>query len=27
MSTNQWLMAAHEAKQNKLWWELIAEIY
>lgn len=27
MSTNKWLMASHEAKQNKLWWELIAEIY
>ncbi len=27
MSTNQWLMPAHVAKQKKLWWELIAEIY
>jgi len=27
MSTNQWLMASHEAKEKKLWWELIAEIY
>lgn len=27
ISTNKWLMAAHEAKQQKLWWELIAEIY
>lgn len=27
ISTNQWLMAAHEAKQKKLGWELIAEIY
>lgn len=27
MSTNQWLMASHEAKQKKLGWELIAEIY
>lgn len=27
ISTNQWLMASHEAKQKKLWWELIAEIY
>lgn len=27
ISTNQGLMAAHIAKQKKLWWELIAEIY
>lgn len=27
ISTNQWLMAAHEAKSLKIWWELIAEIY
>lgn len=27
ISTNQWLMATHEAKAKKLWWELIAEIY
>lgn len=27
MSTNQWLMASHEAKLQKIWWELIAEIY
>ncbi len=27
ISTNKWLMASHEAKQKKLWWELIAEIY
>ena len=27
ISTNQWLMATHEAKQKKLGWELIAEIY
>ncbi len=27
ISTNQWLMAAHIAKEKKLWWELIAEIY
>ncbi len=27
ISTNQWLMASHEAKQKKLGWELIAEIY
>lgn len=27
ISTNQWLMAAHTAKQKKLWGELIAEIY
>lgn len=27
ISTNQWLMAAHEAKAKKLWWEIIAEIY
>lgn len=27
ISTNQWLMASHEAKAKKLWWELIAEIY
>lgn len=27
MSTNQWLMPAHVAKQKKLWGELIAEIY
>ena len=27
ISTNQWLMASHEAKAKKLGWELIAEIY
>lgn len=27
ISTNQWLMPTHIAKQKKLWWELIAEIY
>lgn len=27
ISTSQGLMASHEAKQKKLWWELIAEIY
>lgn len=27
MSTNQWLMPSHIAKQKKLWGELIAEIY
>ena len=27
LSTNQWLMASHEAKKKKLWGELIAEIY
>lgn len=27
VSTNQWLMPAHVAKQKKLWGELIAEIY
>ena len=27
LSTNQWLMAAHTARQKKLGWELIAEIY
>ena len=27
ISTNQWLMASHEAKQKKLGGELIAEIY
>ena len=27
ISTNQWLMPAHVAKQKKLWWELIVEIY
>lgn len=27
LSTSQWLMAAHEAKKKKIWWELIAEIY
>jgi len=27
ISTNEWLMPAHVAKQKKLWWELIAEIY
>ena len=27
ISTNQWLMPAHVAKQKKLWGELIAEIY
>lgn len=27
ISTNKWLMATHVAKKQKLWWELIAEIY
>jgi len=27
MSTNQWLLPAHVAKEKKLWGELIAEIY
>ncbi len=27
ISTNKWIMASHEAKVQKLWWELIAEIY
>jgi len=27
VSTSKWLMAAHEAKKLKIWWELIAEIY
>lgn len=27
ISTNEWLMASHEAKAKKIWWELIAEIY
>ncbi len=27
ISTNQWLMPTHVAKQKKLWGELIAEIY
>lgn len=27
ISTNHWLMASHEAKVAKVWWELIAEIY
>ncbi len=27
ISTNKWLMASHEAKIKKVWWELIAEIY
>ena len=27
ISTNKWLMASHEAKSKRLWWELIAEIY
>jgi ribosomal protein S8 len=27
LSTNQWLMATHTARQKKLWWELIAEIF
>ena len=27
ISTNQWLMPTHIAKQKKLWGELIAEIY
>lgn len=27
LSTSQWLMASHVAKQKKIWWELIAEIY
>ena len=27
LSTNKWLMAAHVARQQKLWWQLIAEIY
>lgn len=27
ISTSQGLMATHIAKKNKIWWELIAEIY
>ena len=27
ISTNQWLMPTHVAKEKKLWGELIAEIY
>ena len=27
LSTSKWLMAAHEARNLKIWWELIAEIY
>lgn len=27
ISTSQWLMATHVAKQKKIGWELIAEIY
>ncbi len=27
ISTNKWLMAVHEARKLKIWWELIAEIY
>lgn len=27
ISTNQWIMAAHVAREKKLWGELIAEIY
>lgn len=27
VSTNQWLLPAHVAKERKLWGELIAEIY
>ncbi len=27
ISTSQWLMAVHVAKEKKLWGELIAEIY
>lgn len=27
ISTNQGLMPSHVAKEKKLWWELIAEIY
>lgn len=27
ISTSSWLMATHEAKKKKIWWELIAEIY
>lgn len=27
LSTSKWLMASHEAKALKIWWELIAEIY
>ncbi len=27
ISTNEWLMPTHVAKQKKLGWELIAEIY
>jgi len=27
ISTNQWLMPTHIAKEKKLWGELIAEIY
>lgn len=27
MSTSKWLLASHIAKKEKVWWELIAEIY
>ncbi len=27
ISTNKWLLATHIAKKEKVWWELIAEIY
>lgn len=27
ISTSKWLMASHEAKKQKIGWELIAEIY
>lgn len=27
ISTSKWLMFTHEAKEQKIWWELIAEIY
>ncbi len=27
ISTSKWLMFTHEAREQKVWWELIAEIY
>ena len=27
ISTHKWVMPTYEAKKQKLWWELIAEIY
>lgn len=27
ISTNKWLLPTHVARQLKVWWELIAEIY